>query len=218
MPGAGDEFFQEYAVVGKVAGAEALDAVEGADQFVFAVAQLHADTAAARRALEHDRVADARGLGFGGSQIGQQIGARQQRHIGLLSQLTGTVLETKGQHLLWRRADKGDPGGLAAAHEVGVLAEEAVTGVDGLGAGVGGDGQQLVDLQVGIGSSAFAEAVGFVGQPYVQAVGVAFGVNGNGANTEGAQGADDAGGDGATVGDQNLVEHFASLCRAVPGS
>ena len=41
------------------------------------MAQLHADTAAARRALEHDRVADARGLGFGGSQIGQQIGAVQ---------------------------------------------------------------------------------------------------------------------------------------------
>ena len=217
MPGPGDEFFQEHAVVGKVAGAEALDAVEGADQFVFAVAQLHADTAAARRALEHHRVADARRFGFGSSQIGQQIGARQQRHIGLLGQLAGAVLETKGQHLFGRRADEGDTGGLAAAHEVGVLAEEAVTGVDGLGAGVGGDGQQFVDLQVGVGGGAFAEAVGLVGQPHVQAVGVAFGVDGNGADAELAQGADDTGGDGATVGDQNLVEHVASLCRAVPG-
>ena len=89
--------------------------------------------------------------------------------------------------------------------------------MDGLGAGVGGDGQQFVDLQVGVGGGAFAEAVGLVGQPHVQAVGVAFGVDGNGADAELAQGADDTGGDGATVGDQNLVEHVASLCRAVPG-
>ena len=218
VAGAGDEFLQEHAVVGKVAGAKALDAVEGADQFVFAVAQLHADTAATGGALEHDRIADTRGFCLGCRQIGQQIGARQQRHIGLLGQLAGAVLETEGEHLLGRRADKGDPGGLAAAHEVGVLTEEAVTGVDGLGAGVGGNGQQFVDLQIGVGSGAFAEAVGLVGQPHVQAVGVAFGVNGNGADAELAQGADDTGGDGATVGDQNLVEHVASLCRAVPGS
>ena len=64
------------------------------------------------------------------------------------------MLETKGQHLLRSRANKGDARRLAAAHETGVLAEKTVTGVYGLGARLGGNGKQLIDLQVGISSGA----------------------------------------------------------------
>ena len=69
VPGAGDEFFQEHAVVGKVAGAEALDAVESAVQFFQAVAQLHTDAAAAGGTLQHDGIADALGCLLCGAQV-----------------------------------------------------------------------------------------------------------------------------------------------------
>ena len=65
----------------------------------------------------------------------------------------------------------------------GVLGEEPVAGVDGVGAGLGGDGEHPLDVEVG-GRAAAAERAGLVGLARVQRRGVVVGVDGDGAQPE----------------------------------
>ena len=67
------------------------------------------------------------------------------------------------------RADEGDAGRLAGVDEIGVLAEEAVAGVDGVGAAHLRDADDLGDREVGGDrAEALADAVGLVGLEAVQ--------------------------------------------------
>ena len=97
-----DVLLEKDAGLLEVGARQPLDRLEGLAQFVGAPAQAHADAAAAGGALEHDRVADARRFGLGVAGVGQQAGARQQRHPVLLGQRARRVLEAEGAHL--RRA------------------------------------------------------------------------------------------------------------------
>src|SRR5690606_33447624 len=63
------------------------------------------------------------------------------------------------------------------------------------------------DHQIGLGSRAFAQAVGLIGLLQVQAGDVGLGVHGDALDVQLAQGAQDAAGNGAAVGDQEFVEH-----------
>ena len=72
---------------------------------------LHADAATAGAALEHDRITNVLRLGQRGIGIGQQAGARQQRHAGLLGQRARRVLEAEHPHLMRRRPHEGQTGG-----------------------------------------------------------------------------------------------------------
>jgi hypothetical protein len=94
----------------------------------------HALAAAAGAGLEQHRVADAVGL------AAQQRGvlvlaviAGHQRHRGLFHQLLGRAAHRADGRR--RRADEDEAGLGAGAREVGVLGQEAVARVDGLGAG-----------------------------------------------------------------------------------
>ncbi len=69
-----------------------------------------------------------------GGQFGQQVRARQQRQAGLLRQRAGRVFESELPHLPGRRPDEGNAGGFAGGGECGVLGQEAIARVDGLGA------------------------------------------------------------------------------------
>ncbi len=135
----------------------------------------------------------------------QQAGARQQRHAVLLGQIARRVLEAEGAHLRRRGADEGDAGGLAGFGEVGVLGEETVAGVDGLRAGSLGDLQDPVGAQVALGGGRRAEQHGLVGLAHVADAGVGFGIHGHAMHAQCFERADDAAGDGAAVGDQDLA-------------
>ena len=65
----------------------------------------------------------------------QEPGAGQQRHAVFGGDAAGGVLQAEGAHLVGRGADEDDAGSVAGFGEVGVLAEEAVAGMDGFGAG-----------------------------------------------------------------------------------
>ena len=62
------------------------------------------------------------------------------------------------------RADPGQPGVDDGLGEVGVLGEEAVAGVDGVGAGLLGGVEDLVDAQVGVAGRRAAEGERLVGE------------------------------------------------------
>jgi hypothetical protein len=86
--------------------------------------------------------------------------------------------------------------------EGGVLGQEAVAGVDRLGAGALDRVEQLLDRQVALAPPARAEQVGLVGALDVQRVAVELGVDGDRRDAELLAGADDPHRDLAAVGDQ----------------
>ena len=99
------------------------------------------------------------------------------------------------------------PMSVIAAREVGVLGEEAVAGVDAVGAAVADRAEDRVGVEVALGCRLPAEGVRLVGQPDVQGVPIELGVDRDGLDAELASGADHAHGDLATVGDQDLLQH-----------
>jgi hypothetical protein len=106
-----------------------------------------------------------------------------------------------------RRADEDDAGRGAGLGEFLVLGQEAVAGMDGLGAGGQRRLDDLVDHQVGLARRRRADADGLVGQAHVARAGVGLGIHGDGADAHAPRGLDDAAGDLPPVGDQYFREH-----------
>ena len=111
---------------------------------------------------------------------------------------------------LRRGADEGDTRVFAGLGEARVLRQEAVAGVDGLGAAVFGDLQDAISLQVALGRRRGAEQIRLVCLAHMAGLRVGFGIHGHALHAQGFERADDAAGDGAAVGDQDLAEHGVS--------
>ena len=79
--------------------------------------------------------------------------------------------------------------------------------MDGFGAGLGDGGEDGFKGEIALGGGRGAEEDGFVSFKDVEGVAVGFRVNGDGSNAHAAQGAEDASGDGAAVGDEDFFEH-----------
>ena len=105
--------------------------------------------------------------------------------------------------------------GLADLGEVRPLGKEAVAGVDGLGAVVGGDFDDLLELQVGLAGRRRADVESLVGVAGVDGVAVSVGVDGDGADGQLAAGPEDAHRDLAAVGDQDLLEELVHGKRSM---
>jgi hypothetical protein len=109
------------------------------------------------------------------------------------------------------RADERDAGGVTRLGEERVLREEAVAGVDGVGAG--GDGLRDDRLVVEVGADGvarLADLVGLVGLEAVLALAVLVREHGDRAGSELGRGPEGADSDLASVGDENLAEHRTS--------
>ena len=102
---------------------------------------------------------------------------------------------------------KVKPWALDDLGEAGVLRQEAVAGVDRLGAGDLAGGDDRGDVQVALGRRGGADADALVGQPHPHGAGVGLGVHGDGGDAHLLAGAVDAERDLAPVGDEDLVEH-----------
>ncbi len=164
-----DVLLDEHAGVREVRRAQPRDGLEGGGQLPGIAAQRHADPAAAGRALEHHRITDPSGGFQRGRRVGQQAGARQQRHTLLARDLAGTVLEPEGAHLRGARPDEAQPGRLAGLGECRVLGQEAVAGMDRLRAGLARGGQDRLHPQVAVGGAGGADADRLVGQADMRA-------------------------------------------------
>ena len=102
---------------------------------------------------------------------------------------------------------KAVAGGGDRLGEVGVLGQEAVAGVDGLGAGGFRGGQHLPSVQIGFAGGGGADQHRLVSLAHVQGAGVGLGIDGDGAQAHAAGGAEHAAGDLAAIGDQDGFEH-----------
>ncbi len=187
MAGALDVFLDEHARIAEVVLPQTLDRVEGISELRRRAAHAHADTTTTGGAFQHHRVADLLGCAEGIGEAVEQLGALQHRYAALFGQGAGGVLEAKHPQLFRRRADEGDPGGLAGFGKRRVLGEKTVAGVDGFRAGFTGDAENLLHVQIGLCGRAFAQAVGLVGLLQMQAGGVGLGVDGHAVHIQVAQ-------------------------------
>ncbi len=110
-----------------------------------------------------------------------------------------------------RRADEGQAVRLHHLGEAGVLRQEAVAGMDRVGAGDGGGRQDGRDVEVAVLGRRRADADALVGQAHMHRLGIGGGVHGDGRDAQLAAGALDAQRDLAAVGDQDLLEQGGRL-------
>lgn len=140
--------------------------------------QPHPLAAAARRGLQQDGHADLAG---GGGQLGvgqaAARGAGDDRDPGRAHRLLGADLVAHQRDGVGGRPDEDQPLLGAGPREGGVLGEEAVPGVDRLGAGAAGRLQQAGDVQVALGGGRRADPYGRVGLADVPGVGVGVAVH-----------------------------------------
>ena len=188
----------------------ALHQVEGGDHLVLLIAAAHAAAAAAAGRLEDDGEAILFGLGQGLLPVLQGLGrAGDGGHIaGLGDGLGGELVPHLGQDL-GGGADEGDPRLLTGPGEVGVLAEEAVAGVDGIHVAALGQVNDAVNVQIGPqGGLVLADKVGLVRLGAEEGEGVLVGVHGHRVQAQVVAGPEHPDGDLAPVGHQDFVELF----------
>lgn len=118
----------------------------------------------------------------------------------------------------WRWTDECDTHVGDGLSEVGVLGEESISGVHGVGTTLADDIQDCLGIEVTLRSRFPAEGVGLVGQAHVQCIAVELGIHGHGGDSHFAGGPDDSHGNFATVGYQDFFEHEDLSCGAVTAS
>ena len=169
---------------------------------------LHAAAAAAGGRLDQHREADGLGdlhrLGLAGDGA---VGARHHGDAEALGGLLGLDLVAHDADVLGRRADEGDAVLLEDLGEAGVLRQEAVARMDGVGAGDLAGGEQARNVEIALGGRRRADADALVGEAHVHGVGVGGRMHRHGGDAQLLAGALDAQCDLAAVGDQDLVEH-----------
>ncbi len=106
------------------------------------------------------------------------------------------------------RADEDDALSGERVREGGAFGEEAVARMHRLGAGLLAGGDDLVDQQVGLRGRRRADGDRLVGHLDVQGVLVGLRIDRDRFHAHLARGLDDAAGDLAAVGDENLAEHW----------
>src|SRR5690242_10151384 len=140
-------------------------------------------------------------------QVFQQTRARQQRQLILQSEFTRRMLQTKSTHLLWSRTNKADPVRSALLGKVRFFAQKTVTGMNGLRACMSCNLQDLVGAQIAFASGSAPYAIGFIGFHYMTRESIRVRINRHTFNSDAAQRAANAAGDGAPIRDQYLIKH-----------
>ena len=91
--------------------------------------------------------------------------------------------------------------------EAGVLRQEAVAGMHGIGAGDLAGREQRRDVEIAVLRRRRPDADALVGEAHMHGVGVGGGMHGDGGDAELLARAQHAQGDLAAIGYENLVEH-----------
>jgi len=179
------------------------------DQRRLGVHHPHAATAAAAGGLDDDGITNALGRRPDLRRIVGQLtlGTRHARHTGLDHGLLGRDLVTHDADRLGRRANELKTGLLDALGKVGVLAQEAIAGVNGFSIGHLGSRDDGRHVEVALRGRPRADTDGFVSQLDVFGLFVRLGVDHHGRHPQLTAGALDAQRDLAAVGDQNFLEH-----------
>ena len=213
VPGAVDVFLHVNAAVAEGRLGFLLRRGQVRGERAFLADHAHAATAAAGHGLDQHRVADAVRQRGDVVLAGDDPGARDDGDASLLGQAARLILVAQPVHGLGRRADELDLTVAAHPGKLGVLGEEAVPGVDGLGAGHLGGADQAIDPQIALGGGGRANADLVVGQVEIGRAAVGFAEDGHGFDAQIVTGADDPQGDFASIGNEDALEVPIALWR-----
>ncbi len=119
----------------------------------------------------------------------------------------GGVLVAHGADHVRGRTDELDLAALADLREAGVLGEESVAGVNGVGLGDFGCRDDAVGLEIAVAAGPRTDAHRLVGKLHVQRIDIGLGVDRHGLHSQFAAGADHPEGDFASVGNEDFREH-----------
>ena len=119
----------------------------------------------------------------------------------------GLALRAHGADGGDRRPDEHDAGIGHRLREFGILRQEAVARMDGLGAGAVHGIDDGVDVEIAVLGRRRPDPHGLVGHGDVERAGIGIGVDRDGADAEPPRRAHDAAGDLAPIGDEELGEH-----------
>ena len=208
VPGLLDELLEEHPFVAEGGGGLGLRPREPLLELGVVAGDAHALAATAGRGLDHHRIADAPGdverFAEAADGVGMAGHDADARPFGEALALDLVAHRADG---VGRRADEHDPRLLERLREEGVLGEKAVARVDRPGAGAVAGFEDAVDHQIAVARRRRADADGLVRHLHMEGTGVGLGVDGHGGDAVGAAGTDNAAGDLAAVGDQDLLEH-----------
>jgi hypothetical protein len=205
-----DELLDEHAVVAEAVArlvAARREAVGGV-----LVVEGHAKTlaTAAGTGLDHHRVADvARDLHRLLRRVDGVVPSRDGVDARLPGQLLGRDLVAHGRDAVVLGADEDETFVLHPAREGFVLGQEAVAGMDGLGPRLLRGVDDAVGHEVALAAGRRTDKHSLVGQRHVQRVAVGLGIHRHGGDAHAARGLDDAAGDLAAVGNQDLGKHVS---------
>ena len=166
----------------------------------------HSAPAPARDRLDEHRIADLIGL------FAQEFRvlvvamiAGHDRHAGPLHQRLGRAFQAHRPHRLGRGADEDDAGLCAGFGEIGVLGQESVAWVQTFGADCfrQREDRGLIEITV----RALADLMRFVGKAGEKRPAIDRRVKGDRLHPHPPRGANDAAGDLAAVGDEDVGEH-----------
>ncbi len=174
------------------------------------MAELEADAAAARGTLQHHRIADITGPCQRIVEIDDERRTGKKRHTALLGNLARRMLEREGAHMFRPRADKGNAFARECRRKFRILAEKAVTGVNGFCTRLPHRRENGFHVEIAFGDRRRADADSLIREMDMRREAVRLGVNGDGPDAHPPERLDDAQSDFAAIGDQNLVEHLAS--------
>ena len=208
----GDVAFDQHPVVAEGRSPFPLGAGQTGGEIGRIIDALHPLAAAARDRLDQHRIADPRRLGRQGFlRLVRALIARRHRHPGLDHQRLGRVLQAHGANRGRVRPDPDQARRRDGLGEVGVLAQEAISGVDRFRAGRLGRREHLGAVQIGFARRRRTDQHRLVGLAHMQGVGVRLGIDGDGAYPHPLGGAEDTAGDFAAIGDKDGLEHEAVL-------
>ena len=203
-----DEALDEDAVVAEGGTRFGAGGAHAFRHLVLGARNAHALAAAAGRRLDHHRQADLAHDGEG-LRIVRDVAemAGDGGDAGLPRQLLRFDLVAEHRDGADIRADEGDAGGIQRQREGAALGQEAIAGMDRIGPGLERRIDDPVDHQIGGGSRRRPDIDRLVGHGDVQRLVVGVAIDRNRREPHALRGADDATGDFAAIGDEDLVEH-----------
>ena len=208
VPGARQQLFHVHVTAAERRPRFGLAARVGVLQFLAAPHHAHAAPTAAADGLDQHGAGGGQGVeeigGFG--KAGRAGSAGQDGHAKPFGQGAGFGFVAEQRQQLGARPDKGEIGIGTAAGKLGVLAQKAVSGMDGVAASLLGRLQDSVDVQIGSGSG-LGQGVRHVRQAPVQRFGVVLRKHRHRAHAQFRGGAQDADGNLAAVGNQQFGGH-----------